>query len=85
MCRSFIRAAGRHLPYAPWTVWRGERGLRLSPWDVAAGSLLVQEAGGLVTDVQGGPLRLDAPGSLLAASTSVYEAIKAAIGSVDEA
>ena len=40
---------------------------------------------GLVTDVQGGPLRLDAPGSLLAASTSVYEAIKAAIGSVREA
>ena len=59
--------------------------MRLSPWDVAAGSLLVQEAGGLVTDVQGGPLRLDAPGSLLAASTSVYEAIKAAIGSVREA
>ena len=26
----------------------------LKPWDVAAGSLLVQEAGGIVTDFQGG-------------------------------
>ena len=26
----------------------------LSPWDIAAGTLLVQEAGGLVTDVRGG-------------------------------
>ena len=28
---------------------------KLSPWDVAAGILLVQEAGGRVTDMQGGP------------------------------
>jgi myo-inositol-1(or 4)-monophosphatase len=27
----------------------------LNPWDVAAGSLLVQEAGGLVTDFTGSP------------------------------
>jgi myo-inositol-1(or 4)-monophosphatase len=30
----------------------------LSPWDVAAGALLVQEAGGQVTDLEGGPLDL---------------------------
>ena len=30
---------------------------RLSPWDWAAGSLLVQEAGGRLTDVRGGPWR----------------------------
>ncbi|MFI5280767.1 MAG: inositol monophosphatase family protein, partial [Gemmatimonadales bacterium] len=29
--------------------------LKLAPWDVAAGTLLVREAGGLVTDLQGGP------------------------------
>lgn len=28
---------------------------KLNPWDVAAGSLLVTEAGGLVTDFKGGP------------------------------
>lgn len=35
--------------------------LRLSPWDVAAGSLMVMEAGGRVTDLQGQPLRLSKP------------------------
>lgn len=35
--------------------------LRLGPWDVAAGSLLVEEAGGRVTNLTGGPLDLDAP------------------------
>ncbi|HYW49371.1 MAG TPA: inositol monophosphatase family protein [Gemmatimonadaceae bacterium] len=29
--------------------------LRLAPWDVAAGLLLVREAGGIVTDLQGAP------------------------------
>jgi len=29
--------------------------LRLAPWDVAAGTLLIREAGGIVTDLAGGP------------------------------
>jgi myo-inositol-1(or 4)-monophosphatase len=33
----------------------------LQPWDVAAGALIVREAGGVVTAADGGPLRLDAP------------------------
>lgn len=40
--------------------------LRLSPWDYAAGSLIVTEAGGKVTDMDGRPLRLDRPCSVLA-------------------
>jgi myo-inositol-1(or 4)-monophosphatase len=35
--------------------------LRLGPWDLAAGSLFVEEAGGRVTDLTGGPVDLDAP------------------------
>lgn len=35
--------------------------LRLGAWDVAAGALLVEEAGGRVTDLVGGPLDLDTP------------------------
>ena len=31
----------------------------LQPWDVAAGKLLVEEAGGCITDIQGRPHRLD--------------------------
>ena len=33
--------------------------INLSPWDVAAGSLLVEEAGGMLTDYQGRPFRVD--------------------------
>ncbi len=40
--------------------------LGLAPWDVAAGALLVEEAGGVVTDLSGGPLDLAAPRPLAA-------------------
>ena len=30
--------------------------LKLNAWDVAAGKLIVEEAGGIVTDFSGGPL-----------------------------
>src|SRR5207247_1159134 len=45
--------------------------LRLGSWDVAAGSVLVEEAGGLVTAVDGGPLDVDAP-TLLATNGVVH-------------
>ena len=35
---------------------------KLSPWDMAAGALLVEAAGGRVTDGDGGPLDLHSPG-----------------------
>jgi myo-inositol-1(or 4)-monophosphatase len=35
--------------------------LTLSPWDVAAGAILVEEAGGQVTDLSGAPVDLDHP------------------------
>jgi len=34
----------------------------LYPWDLAAGILLVQEAGGIITDRDGGPVSLDSQG-----------------------
>lgn len=40
--------------------------LRLSPWDYAAGSLLVEEAGGIISTVEGEKIRLDEPCSILA-------------------
>ena len=36
--------------------------LKLKPWDVAAGALMVMEAGGRVTDFEGRPFTLGAPG-----------------------
>lgn len=41
------------------------------PWDVAAGILLVEAAGGRVTDLDGGPYRLDQP-TLLASNGKIH-------------
>lgn len=43
----------------------------LQPWDVAAGSLLVREAGGEVTQIDGTPGRLDS-GSILATNGRIH-------------
>jgi len=43
----------------------------LSPWDVAAGLLLVSEAGGMVTSAEGGDHTLDG-GSICAASSTMH-------------
>lgn len=45
----------------------------LSPWDFAAGMLLVREAGGVVTDLQGAHLRAVAPGGVLAGNPAMHE------------
>ena len=46
--------------------------LTLGPWDVAAGGILVEEAGGRVTDIEGGPLDLDHP-RLLASNGRIHD------------
>lgn len=46
---------------------------QLSPWDFAAGRLIVEEAGGLVTDCSGDPLRLGKTG-VLASNGALHEA-----------
>jgi myo-inositol-1(or 4)-monophosphatase len=48
--------------------------LRLSAWDVAAGSLLVEEAGGRVTGIDGRPMNVDAP-TLVASNGKVHDAV----------
>ena len=45
---------------------------RLSPWDFAAGSLIVTEAGGTMSDFDGGELDYGKAGSVLASSAAVY-------------
>jgi myo-inositol-1(or 4)-monophosphatase len=46
----------------------------LSPWDMAAGSLLVREAGGLVTDAKGGKRMLET-GDIVAGNAQVHRAM----------
>ena len=52
--------------------------LRLGPWDLAAGSLLVEEAGGRITDVHGEPMDLAAP-SVVASNGRIHDAMLAVL------
>lgn len=45
--------------------------LRLNPWDIAAGILLVQEAGGVITDIASAPARVAAT-SLVAGNRAMH-------------
>lgn len=49
---------------------------RLSPWDFAAGLLLVQEAGGRVTDFAGEPLFFSRRGSVVASNGMIHEELR---------
>ncbi len=46
--------------------------IRLSPWDLAAGALIAQEAGAKVSDLNGGQEYLQTPFSILAAAPGIY-------------
>jgi myo-inositol-1(or 4)-monophosphatase len=48
--------------------------LRLMPWDVAAGALMVEEAGGRVTAIDGAPLDIDDP-TLVASNGRIHDEI----------
>jgi myo-inositol-1(or 4)-monophosphatase len=52
----------------------------IHPWDVAAGVLLVHEAGGVVTARDGGDFDLWNPNFLAAASVELHAGILAALG-----
>lgn len=49
---------------------------KLSPWDFAAGQLLVREAGGMVTDFAGETLNLLARGSVVASNGKIHEELR---------
>ena len=57
--------------------------LRLGPWDVAAGMLMVEEAGGRVTDLSGGPVDLAAP-SAVASNGLIHDEILRALKEVSK-
>ncbi len=45
---------------------------RLKPWDVAAGALIVQEAGGVITAIDGGPFDVHRA-SLIASNGHIHD------------
>ncbi len=54
-------------------------------WDVAAGTLIVREAGGVVTDLNGGPLNLDRPRFVSASNTTLHAELASVLELVQEA
>jgi myo-inositol-1(or 4)-monophosphatase len=54
----------------------------LKPWDMAAGALLVEEAGGRTGDMKGAPLSVTASDHLLADNATLHEEILAAFGDI---
>ena len=51
----------------------------IHPWDIAAGTLLVEEAGGLVTDLQGSRNYFKPPYTMIAANPALHEKMKSVI------
>lgn len=75
-----IRRAGSaalDLAYVAAGVFDGFFEFRLAPWDVAAGALLIEEAGGVLTDFDGGKRYLDR-GNVVAGPRGVADGIRAA-------
>jgi myo-inositol-1(or 4)-monophosphatase len=66
-------AASLDLAWVAAGVFDGFFELGLSPWDVAAGALLIEEAGGTVSDWTGGPDYLS--GDILAGAPRIHAAL----------
>jgi myo-inositol-1(or 4)-monophosphatase len=64
-------SAALDLAHVAAGIYDGFFELRLSPWDVAAGALLIEEAGGRVTDFDGGREFLRT-GNIVAATESLH-------------
>jgi myo-inositol-1(or 4)-monophosphatase len=68
-------AASLDLAYVAAGVWDGFFELGLALWDIAAGALLVTEAGGVVTDWSGDPQAVFTSGDILAGGPRWHEAM----------
>ncbi len=71
-------AAALDLAYTAAGVYDGFFEFRLSPWDIAAGALLIEEAGGLLSDLDGGAGYLRT-GNLLAGAPGVLGELRSAV------
>jgi len=72
-----VRRLGSAVLFLAWLAsgrLEGYWELRIGPWDVAAGSLLVEEAGGRITSLTGSALNLDSP-PLVASNGRIHSEI----------
>ena len=72
-------AAALDLAYTAAGVYDGFFEFRLSPWDIAAGILLIREAGGRVTDLDGGE-DFFRSGNVVAGTVGVQAELRSAVG-----
>lgn len=54
----------------------------LKPWDIAAGALIVREAGGVIMDISGGEYDIMKPNIIAAGTQKVADEIKKILGEV---
>ncbi|HUU40715.1 MAG TPA: inositol monophosphatase family protein [Desulfatiglandales bacterium] len=82
-----IRRAGSaalDLAYVAAGIFDGFWELKLSPWDTAAGWLMVEEAGGIVTDIKGIDYYLESQ-SILASNGKIHDKMIAILDGPDPA
>ena len=73
-------AAALDLAYVAAGRFDGYWERNLAPWDVAAGVLLVIEAGGRVTDLSGAEFGIDGFDSILATNGAIHDRLRGALG-----
>lgn len=74
-------SAAVDLAYVACGRYDGRYEFNLKPWDIAAGVLILQQAGGFVCDFQGGNNHFK-NGSVLAANAGIFEELKEKIGEI---
>lgn len=67
-----LGSAALDLCYVAMGRFDGYWELKLEQWDVAAGALIVQEAGGVITDIRGGDGYLTSPVSLISGNSRIH-------------
>lgn len=67
-------SAALDLAYTAAGVYDGFFEFRLSPWDIGAGILLIEEAGGVVTDLDGGRRYFEG-GNIVAGAPAVHQGL----------
>ena len=73
-----LGAASLDLAYTAAGIYDGFFEFRLSAWDLAAGMLIIEEAGGVVSDLDGGGTSLTS-GNLVAGGPAVHEELMARV------
>jgi myo-inositol-1(or 4)-monophosphatase len=81
LCTRGVRRLGSAVLYLAWVAagrFDGYWELTLGPWDVAAGGLMVEEAGGRLTAIDGGALDLERP-TVVASNGRIHDAMLAVL------